>query len=436
MNFLIDFFNLLEESKVSYCVLRNYEQLPLSTGGSDLDILINKEQKAKFVEVLRQTLGTYNGKVVSVVNSNLCPRYCLIGNDSNYWGLMIDLHLEEIKYRGHTIVTNNKLWDNISYFNGICVLNKKTDSLISLFKELLNNSTCTEKQFDSFRKNSLDEGFLFSIFNEPGKSRIVPALMECGDKKYSNEEIHRLLRELNAEFPNRWYTPFTKLSKLARLFKRPGYSIAVLGTDGAGKSTVIDKIMSVLKETFHNAVYYKHLRPGYLPPLARLLGSTETLDGPVTNPHASEPSGFFGSFFRWAYYLLDYSLGYYLKIYPKKATKSCVWIFDRYYYDYYFDQRRSRITLPNWIIRSGQFLIPEPDIILCLGADPSVIHDRKPELPLQEVGRQVKELKQFSERHKRAVWIDTGTSIEESTNNALDSIIKVMAKRFENVSLY
>ena len=34
-------------------------------------------------------------------------------------------------------------------------------------------------------------------------------------------------------------------------------------------------------------------------------------------------------------------------------------------------------------------------MILCLGADPKIIHERKPELTLPEVKRQIKELKSF-----------------------------------------
>ena len=49
--------------------------------------------------------------------------------------------------------------------------------------------------------------------------------------------------------------------------------------------------------------------------------------------------------------------------------------------------------------------------------------------------RQVTALKQFCNSHKRAVWIDTGKSIEESSNKALEAIIKMMAKRFESVKL-
>ena len=177
------------------------------------------------------------------------------------------------------------------------------------------------------------------------------------------------------------------------------------------------------------------MRPNKFPSIARLFGNNEKFHGPVTNPHGSSTSGFLGSFLRWAYYMLDYTFGFYLKVWPKKAIRSCVWIFDRYYYDYLIDPKRGRIKLPRWILKFGQFIIPEPDIILCLGADAASIHKRKPELPLVEVTRQVKALKKFCNSHKRAVWVDTGKSIEDSSNDALGAILKVMAKRFESIKL-
>jgi hypothetical protein len=51
-----------------------------------------------------------------------------------------------------------------------------------------------------------------------------------------------------------------------------------------------------------------------------------------------------------------------------------------------------------------------------------MIHARKPELPLDEVARQVADLRRFCEKNKRAVWIDTGCAIEESVDKALGAI--------------
>jgi thymidylate kinase len=224
---------------------------------------------------------------------------------------------------------------------------------------------------------------------------------------------------------------FTKVIYLKRLLKQPGYTMAFLGTDGAGKSTIIENIRPILNEAFHNGIYYEHLRPNMIPSIAKLFRKNEILDGPVINPHAKNKSGLLGSLLRWNYYLIDYTLGYFFKIFPRKAFRSCVWIFDRYYYDYLIDKRRTRVNLPSWLLKMGKLIIPEPDIIICLGAEPNIIYKRKPELSIQEVNRQVKELKMFCNSNNKAVWIDTGVSIEQSVDETMRLITKIMSHRFK-----
>lgn len=78
--------------------------------------------------------------------------------------------------------------------------------------------------------------------------------------------------------------------------------------------------------------------------------------------------------------MIDYTLGYMKVVSPIIHLKSKIFIFDRYYYDYYIDQKRSKTNLPYWIVRFGEILLPKPDLILCLGGDPekSTNVNRKP----------------------------------------------------------
>lgn len=221
-----------------------------------------------------------------------------------------------------------------------------------------------------------------------------------------------------------------KMSNLQRITNKPGYSIVFLGVDGSGKSTIIKEILPLFRITFNKMVRYEHFRPNYLLSISKLLGKGSVQNTSVREPQNSSSSGFLGSLIRWTYYLSDYTFGYLIKVLPQKTFKSCIWIFDRYYYDYHFDPKRSRINLPDFILKIGQKIIPEPDIIICLGTDAQTIYGRKAELPLREIDRQVKELKKFSKRHPQAVWVDTGGSISKSTNDTLKAIYEMMVNRF------
>lgn len=429
MSFLTIFFEDLLNKKIRYCVLRNYEKLPFSTGGSDLDILIHKEDLDRFYKTFRHIIEKENLKVVSFIKSDSCPKYCIMSSE---WGLQIDVFMGGVYFGKKEIIPAKLLFNYTLNHNNVKVLDDKTGSLLALLKEILNNKTCKEKYILDLKRNypnGIGDGQLLNQFN-PEFNKYLQENLE----KLDSFHIKQLYYKSRKSFKKKRCSEIN--SKITRFLNQPGYTIAFLGTDGSGKSTVIESIKPVLNDAFHNAVYYEHMRPNRFPSIARLFGKKEEFTGPVTNPHGSSTSGFLGSLFRWNYYLLDYTIGFYLKVWPKKAIRSCVWIFDRYYYDYLIDPKRSRVQLPRWILKAGQFLIPEPDIIICLGTEADLIHKRKPELPIEEVERQVHALKQFCQNHKRAFWIDTGKSIEESSKDALEHIITVMGNRFENVKLF
>lgn len=190
---------------------------------------------------------------------------------------------------------------------------------------------------------------------------------------------------------------------------------------------------------FHNGVVYNHLRPNVIPDIAELMGKRKKAEKDkvtvVSDPHAGKQSGFIGSFVRWSYYMIDYTFGYLKTVWPAIHTKSKVFIFDRYYYEYYFDQKRSHTSLPKWILRIGEWLLPKPDLILCLGGDPQKIYERKPETSIEEVTRQTNVLKDFCAKRKNAVWVDTTTAPEESIRCAMNAICDMMSPRFKNVVL-
>ncbi len=205
--------------------------------------------------------------------------------------------------------------------------------------------------------------------------------------------------------------------------------IAILGVDGAGKSAVINSIKPVFDWATHNTTFVLHLRPGLLPPLARLKGKAKAPEGPVFDPHGSAPSGFWGSLLRLIWLILDYILGYWLLIRPKIAKQPAVVIFDRYAYDMALDPRRFRIGLPGWVAALFAWLAPRPDIIICLHADPEVIAARKKELPVEETKRQLEALRAFAKTQPNAVLISTEGSIDEVRERILSALYDFFQKR-------
>jgi thymidylate kinase len=208
-----------------------------------------------------------------------------------------------------------------------------------------------------------------------------------------------------------------------------GCIIAFLGVDGAGKSTVINAVKPVLDAATHNATFVLHLRPGLLPPLARLKSKVKATDGPVLDPHGSTPSGVLGSLLRLTWLTADYILGYWLRVRPQISKQPAIVIFDRYAYDMALDPLRFRIGVPAWVAALFSRLAPRPDLIICLHAEPEIVASRKQELPIEETKRQLEALKAFARTQPNAVLISTEGSIDEVRNRVLSSLYDFFEKR-------
>lgn len=427
-------FQLIANENINYSVLRNYESLPESCGGSDLDIFVAIQDLEIFYSLLSKAAMQTESKLVSYTADSLCPKVCYLNEKD---GIQIDVFKGSISCKGYIMVPESEIVNNTIEINSIKVLNPCFGDLIAFLKEVLNNGSCDEKYINPIKNNKevYTKEYLtshLSIFSH----KFCDVLAECIE---SDSYTHYFTSIVKLGLSSLGTSPKlgrNKFVKLDRLFHQPGYTIAVLGTDGSGKSFIINSITPILNTAFHKGVRYEHMRPNLLPSLAVLSGKKKAGETEVcSNPHAERPSGFIGSVFRLSYYWIDYTLGFLKKIFLDKALKTHLWIFDRYYYDYYIDQRRAKLHLPNWIIRLYGIFVPKPDLILCLGGDPEKIYARKPETSLEEVMRQTMILKEICQSQKRCVWIDTTSSPQESINQAMTAIVSALSTRFSNIKL-
>ena len=111
------------------------------------------------------------------------------------------------------------------------------------------------------------------------------------------------------------------LLRLSRVINPSGFTIAVLGVDGSGKSSVIEGMCPILEKIFDVRTCCEHMRPNFLPSLASLL-RRPIQKGPMLEPHGGKPSGFYGSLLRLSYYTIDYIVGYWAKIFPAIVKRS------------------------------------------------------------------------------------------------------------------
>lgn len=441
--FLFSLFGILKNMSIDYCVLRNYEALPYNTGGSDVDILIDFKSSIDIISSIKEVARKFGGKLIVEYKSSNFYGHCFCGsNGGNKWGVQLDIYTDET-YKGITFFDKQLILSRAVTYNDLKVASNDDAMFLGLLKETLANSKSRKNYEEQAREAYCKNRQFYSqiLVNYFGERSALE-----WDRFFNLTPDHKSLKKVSwiarcgllfTEFTHHPFKTITKkiqygYLKYRRLWNPIGFSVAFIGPDGSGKSTIIEGIRPSLESALHSTLKYEHMRPNLLPSLAQLLGGKPHEPGkPVTDPHGSTKSGFVGSLLRLSYYSLDYVLGYWFKVYPDMVKKPCLYVFDRYYYDFILDPIRSRISLPKKLMGWFQALIPEPALVLCLGADPEVIHARKPELPLSEVERQVDELRNFCDGSKRAVWVDTGLSIEESTNQALSAIVDRMAARYE-----
>ncbi|MFI5495090.1 thymidylate kinase [Actinoplanes sp. NPDC051859] len=198
-----------------------------------------------------------------------------------------------------------------------------------------------------------------------------------------------------------------------------GVVVALVGTDGSGKSTVADG----LHERLHqfglptSATYFGMAR-GNLPGVAlarRLLNVGSTAPTGAASDHAAapiDPAADHGTLRRVAawFYAGEYVWRYLRNVAPAVAARRVV-IADRWVYDL-----RESPWPGSRAARVAEFVVPAPDILVLPDAPAELIHERKPERTLAEQADQQQRFRELlAERPARhaEIVVDTSGATED-----------------------
>lgn len=211
--------------------------------------------------------------------------------------------------------------------------------------------------------------------------------------------------------------------RVARILRPTGFMVAVLGPDGSGKSSVIQRVLSDLAPVFRDT-RYMHLRP-------RLIGGRNGAIGAVTNPHALPVRGGMASWAKLAYFVSDYVLGFALRVWPLMARSTLV-AFDRYYHDLLVDPERYRyggsMTLARWSARC----VPSPDMWVLLHAPADVLQARKREVPVDETERQRRAYFKLLDRLPNATVVDASQNLAQVATEVECAVLRFLEQRIES----
>jgi thymidylate kinase len=225
-------------------------------------------------------------------------------------------------------------------------------------------------------------------------------------------------RESALKSANAWVLELRR--KLRRVLQPTGLVVAVLGPDGAGKSTVISGLQRELGQLFRRTDYF-HLRP-------RMVRSGGAGAIPSTNPHGQPPRGLMASTAKLVMYVADTVAGYALRVFALKRRSSLV-IFDRYPHDVLADPKRYRVSTPRWLNALLLRPIPAPDIWLVLDAPAAVLLARKAEVSLAACEAQLAGYRRLLQELPHAVSISTTKSEHASIADACEAVLSRLRER-------
>jgi thymidylate kinase len=207
----------------------------------------------------------------------------------------------------------------------------------------------------------------------------------------------------------------------ARRFRRvaspTGLTVAIMGPDGSGKSTIIEALRSELAPAFRHCAYY-HLQP------VRFRGTSS----PVKNPYAKPRRGILLSLAKLAVFTTRYVVGWTLLVWPQTRRSTLV-IFDRYFYDLVADPMRYRLS-GTGVAKILCKLAPEPDVGVLLTAAPELLVQRKNEATLEHAGALVRVYQSVCRANfSHLIEIDTGADQQVSTREVSARVLEFMARK-------
>ena len=422
------FFRFLDSENVPYAVVGDVRELGEHIT-SDVDIFFARGALGSIPERLNRFLRAHDARLVQVIQHERTASRCVAAwcdDTGKPRFLQFDIYSDFIRYgrllmRGEEILAGRVLATG----PGMCFpVPAPAPAFLYYLIKKIEKGALDDRQGDYLATQwRADPGGVRHAIEQLW-SRASGALLESACESGDWSAVRAALPELRAELrEKRPYTAGARLGELghtARRLREPtGLAIAILGADGVGKSTVIERIAEELDPLFP-MVHRIHLRPR----LTR--GDADA--GPVVEPHAKPPRGHAASVAKLGWWWTEYAAGWARDVFPALARTGLV-IFDRYYHDILVDPARYRYGASAALTRGVGALVPRPELFIVLTAPASVVHQRKREVSLAETERQQAAYAALAKRLPNAHLVDAGRAREVVANDVLEVILTHMHGR-------
>ena len=385
--------NAFNNNKIKYCLLR-VENDELLSNDTELDILIWPESFKHADMILRQN------KFVCWKDRKFLKKLVYAHyQDGVLW--LLDVHLAFVQ-------------DGIIYMdlqgvearlrttqNGYKILSKEDQLLHYFFHNLLGKGHIQTKHFDIVKKlisDEINQNYMFNrIYDDVIKKIFQGFLKNPSDFKQvskqtllAQETIKNQL--LKKTFSNR-VRFFFKKYLFNKVYRNRGVHFAIMGVDGAGKSSLIEVLkhnLNTIKGIQYTTVYMGPWGHSKSPWHKWILKNKITLPKSLNKDTAGikKVLGKFKAFLKGTiYYLSIYTeLWYrYLKFIRPELKKGRIILSDRYIYDLRYIYKKRKVVGFKFIRFFICQFFPKPDKIIFLYNDPEVIIKRKPQLNKEQI---------------------------------------------------
>jgi len=408
-------------------ILHGWQTLPESVR-SDIDFAITESDLAHLEMKL---LSSQRARLVQLLqHESTCYYFVLMGwNGEAYGSLLLD-SATDYRRDGCVFFSADELLRDAGHWNGLCVAAPDVEFKYLIVKKILKGSF-PERQRQRLAElvhalpPGAPEATATRLLGDRLGSQFIE-LIQRGAWAGIEHRLPTLRRQIRWQVlkrdplnPFRYWVPEIKRRWLRWRYPT-GLFIAVLGPDGAGKSTLIDHLERNLAGAFRRTRQF-HLRPH----LSRAKANSE----PVTDPHSQEPRSLVSSMLKLGYYLADYCMGYVWSLRPALVRSTLV-LFDRYFQDLPVDPIRYRYGGPSWAVRLLRRFIPQPDLFLVLDVPEEEVRRRKIEVSEAETHRQRQRYLELAMELPSAVVIDGAVPEKDVARQATDVVLDFLHGRY------
>ena len=421
-------FALLEANAIAYCVLGDSGRLPEHVD-SDLDLAVEAGRAAEVASLLARFAEAEGGALVQMLQHEPTGWYYVLaghGANGRPWMLHPDICTDYWR-QGRRFLDNATLLggcrpalDDADRPKGFVEPAPAIDFLYYLIKKI-DKRRLEPGQADHltrrWREDRAGAARLLPDFFAPADVELIRTAAESGNWALAAASFPALRKRL---FGRRSLSPAALPRMLGRIAAPTGLTVAVLGPDGSGKSSLLRRLASDLGPAFRR-VETVHFRP-------RLGAGGGDGAGEAPVPHGAPPRGSAASAAKLGYYLADHWLGHAVRLLPARLRSTLV-LFDRHLADLLVDPRRYRYGGPALLARIAAQGAPQPDLWLILDVPPEVALRRKQELSWSEVERQRQAYRALAATLPNAHVIDASQQLKSVANAAERIVLDHLARR-------